>query len=140
MLHNRLKAARQAKGLKQIDVSKALDIAQGFISRLETGEKKPSTTLLAELAKLYGVSQDYLNGNQTAGDERSDYRAAVERVLVDPSTPPGLRELAADSALLKTLEITPAEWRALRSIELPHPTGKSGYVQLLSTIRGISRT
>ncbi|MBK1723831.1 helix-turn-helix domain-containing protein [Thiocystis violacea] len=138
MLHTRLKSARQAKGLKQKEVSDALGIAQGFVSRLENGDKKPSVEMLARLAELYGVSESYLIGHQLA-DDQGEYSPAAERLLADPGTPAGLRELAADSALLATLEITSAEWLALRSIELPKPAAKSGYVQLLTTIRGISR-
>lgn len=137
MLHNRLKAARQAKGLTQQEVAEALGIAQGFVSRLERGEKRPNVALLTQLANLYGVTETQLIGSEVE-DERAVY-VAIGRMLADPGTPQGLRELAEDKALLTTLGITLEEWLALRSVALPHPTDKGGYVQLLATIRGISQ-
>ena len=136
MLSQRLRAARLAKDLRQTEVAEALGVQQGFISRLERGEKKPSVEMLSRLAALYGVSETHLLGHK-ANEDPGPYGESA--VVVDTTTPVGLRELAADTALMASLEITPAEWLALGSIALPSPTDKGGYVQLLATIRGISR-
>jgi transcriptional regulator with XRE-family HTH domain len=138
MLAHRLRSARRAKDLCQTEVADKVGVKQGYISRLERGEKKPSVELLSRLAALYGVSESYLLGHATH-EEPAPYRPKTYRPVVDRDTPPGLRELAADSALMDSLAVTPAEWQTLASIALPSPIDKSGYVQLLTTIRGISR-
>jgi hypothetical protein len=58
-------------------------------------------------------------------------------ILADQNAPHGLRTLAGDKALADALNITPEEWKALRSIKLPESVTKDGYVQLLITIRAI---
>ncbi|EXJ13879.1 hypothetical protein D779_3242 [Imhoffiella purpurea] len=95
--------------------------------------------MLSKMASLYGVTETALLGHQIKDEDGADYRAVAERLLGDPEMPAGLHELAADQALMATLAITSAEWEALGSIKLPHATDKIGYLQLLATIRGISR-
>lgn len=136
MLAQRLKAARLAKGLNQTEAANALGVGQRFVSKLENGERRPSVETLAKLAKLYGVSETHLLGHQ-ANEHRAEYNGSAPSG--DHSTPQGLQDLAADTALVEALNITPAEWLALNSVALPTPTDKAGYVQLLTTIRGIAR-
>lgn len=136
MLGQRLKAARLAKGLNQVEAAKALGVQQRFVSKLECGEKYPSVEMLAKLARLYRVSEADLLGRR-ASEHVGEYRYTAPNF--DNQTPKGLRDLAADTALVETLRITSAEWLALRSIALPMPTDSAGYVQLLATIRGITR-
>lgn len=138
MLPNRLRVARRAKDLRQSEVAAALGVQQGFISKLERGEKSPSVEMLTRLASLYGVTESYLLGKSTK-EESAEYAAPGNLIATDTDTPRGLRELASDAALVETLKITPSEWLALGSIALPSPTDKAGYVQLLATIRGIAR-
>lgn len=54
----RLKAAREAKGLSQMEVAKHFDIGKGTVSAWETGLGDPGVYRLRELAELYGVSAD----------------------------------------------------------------------------------
>lgn len=146
MLAQRLKAARLAEGLNQTEVGNALGVGQRFVSKLENGERRPSVETLAKLAKLYGVSETYLLGGEPAikqghsasgGNAGGSANGAI--VNAGRSPPNGLEELEADRLLVEALAITPEEWTALRSIELPGPADKGGFIQLLATIRGITR-
>jgi hypothetical protein len=56
-------------------------------------------------------------------------------VLADDDAPPGLRDLAVDEATCELLEITPEEWRALRSLEAPGVLSREAYVSVLFAIR-----
>lgn len=58
----RLKEARKAKGLTQVEVSKIIGISQNGYSDWERGKNKVDNESLAKLAELYGVTTDYLLG------------------------------------------------------------------------------
>lgn len=59
----RLKEARKAKGLTQVEVSKIIGISQNGYSDWETGKNRVDAVSLNKLADLYGVSVDYLLGS-----------------------------------------------------------------------------
>jgi XRE family transcriptional regulator, master regulator for biofilm formation len=47
---------RETRGMSQLELAKKADVAQGYISSLEAGEKKnPSITILKKLARALGV-------------------------------------------------------------------------------------
>lgn len=58
----RLKEARKAKGLTQVEVSKIIGISQNGYSDWETGKNRVDAVSLNKLADLYGVTVDYLLG------------------------------------------------------------------------------
>lgn len=62
---NRLKEARRAKGLTQVEVAQYIGITQGGYSGWERGDFKIDTTSLSRLAELFGVTTDYLLGNDS---------------------------------------------------------------------------
>lgn len=59
---NRLIKLRKENGYSQEQLADALNISRQAISKWERGEASPDTDNLIELAKLYGVSVDYLLG------------------------------------------------------------------------------
>lgn len=66
---NRLKALREAKGLKQKQIADILNINQGNYSRYEKGTLTPTTETLIALSDYYNVSIDYILGlDKSAGD------------------------------------------------------------------------
>lgn len=140
MLHARLKSARIARDLSQAQVATALDLSQGFVSKLESGDKTPSVELLQKLAKLYQVTESHLLGSkiqESSGESSgSETPAEIIALLLDPDLPSGLRALAEDSTV-DALKITFQEWRMLRSIALPRAIDKAGYIQILLAIRGV---
>lgn len=62
-LGSRLREARERKKLTQIEAAKILGISNGTLSGYERGYRDPDTTTLKKLANLYGVSIDWLSGN-----------------------------------------------------------------------------
>ena len=49
----RLKEAREAAGLTQVDAAKALHRPQSFVSKVESGERRVDVIELEAFAKLY---------------------------------------------------------------------------------------
>jgi class 3 adenylate cyclase len=59
-LGNKIRAQREKRGLKQQDVANALDVSPQAVSKWERGENAPDITVLKPLARLLGVSSDWL--------------------------------------------------------------------------------
>ena len=133
-----LKELREKKGLTQSGLGKLVGLDQTHISRLEKGTKGVSNEKLLAIADALGVTVSDLLGD-AANIARREYETGhpARRIIADAKSPRGLRDLAGDKSLADALHITPEEWKALRSIELPASVTKDGYVQLLITIRAI---
>jgi len=69
MLPQKLKQLREEKGINQIDLARDMQVTQGTVCKWETGERTPETRTLKKLADYFGVSADYLLGN----DENPDF-------------------------------------------------------------------
>jgi transcriptional regulator with XRE-family HTH domain len=66
----RLRAVRQSRSMTLAEVSDATGIAVSTLSRLESGNRRPSLDLLLPLAKIYRVPLDDLVGAPATGDPR----------------------------------------------------------------------
>lgn len=62
----RLKELRQARGLRQRELSGALDIPRNTIASWETGRRFPEVSAAQRLADFFGVTLDYLLGRSDA--------------------------------------------------------------------------
>jgi transcriptional regulator with XRE-family HTH domain len=63
LLRQRLQRLREAKGLSRRQLENQADIPHGIVSRLESGmQDYPSVPVAMRLAKVLGVSVDYLVG------------------------------------------------------------------------------
>lgn len=60
MQYELLRPTRKAAGLSQKEAAKALNISQAALSLYELGQREPSLDTVSAIAKLYGVSTDYL--------------------------------------------------------------------------------
>ena len=57
----RLRAAREASGLRQVEVARRLGRPQSFVSKSETGERRVDVVELAAFARIYGRKlEDFL--------------------------------------------------------------------------------
>lgn len=60
----KLRTLRKKQGVKQSYIAKAIGVKEATISAYEKGTRKPSFDTLLKIANLYGVSIDYLVGNE----------------------------------------------------------------------------
>ena len=75
----RLVRARRAKGMTQVQLAEAIGSSQRAISHYETMAEFPPTAVLVELAKVLGVSADYILNLKTP-------KAAPALEFPDPKT------------------------------------------------------
>ena len=59
-LADKLKSARIRSGYRLAQVTELVGISYAVLAHYEVGERIPSLTVLAKLAKLYKISTDYL--------------------------------------------------------------------------------
>lgn len=78
---DRLSVLRKIKKLSQEDVAQALGIARQSLSLYENGERVPNIETLAEMARFFNVSADYLLGfNDSYYSESPDCMMCAEFV------------------------------------------------------------
>ena len=58
----RIRSRREERGFKQADIANALQVSAQAVSKWERGENAPDIALLGGLAKLLGVSTDWILG------------------------------------------------------------------------------
>jgi transcriptional regulator with XRE-family HTH domain len=66
----RLRKVRELRGVTLTDVAELTGISKSTLSRLETGQRRPSLELLLPLAQAYRVPLDDLVGAPEVGDPR----------------------------------------------------------------------
>ena len=62
MFKERLKELRKEKMLSQDDFAKIINVSQRSISSWEKGSREPGFEVLAQIAKYFDVTTDYLLG------------------------------------------------------------------------------
>jgi transcriptional regulator with XRE-family HTH domain len=71
----RLRAIRDKRGVTLIQVADETGISKSTLSRLETGQRRPTLELLLQLARTYRVPLDELVGAPEVGDPRTRLKA-----------------------------------------------------------------
>lgn len=66
----RLRSLRSDRNITLASLSAATGISVSTLSRLESGQRRPTLELLLPLAKIYGVTIDELVGGPSTGDPR----------------------------------------------------------------------
>ncbi|PCJ63307.1 MAG: hypothetical protein COA79_00435 [Planctomycetota bacterium] len=74
-LGKRIREQREKRNMKQVDIAHALQISSQAVSKWERGENAPDITILLDLAKLLGVTTDWLLGG--ASGELDTFEATV---------------------------------------------------------------
>lgn len=140
ILGNRVRMERTRLGISQAELSRIVDCDQSFLSRIERGVSQGTPELLSALARALKVSISYLLGeDMTESREAYEATSPARKILKSTKSPVGLKELATDTRLVDALQIQDWEWEALQSLKLPKEVSKDGYVQLLITIRAITK-
>lgn len=70
---------RKERGLIQVKLAEKLNISNKAISRWETGEGYPDTTLLLPLAEALGVSVDYLLSGEDSKEDTREAKAFIRK-------------------------------------------------------------
>ncbi|MBT9605971.1 XRE family transcriptional regulator [Microbacterium sp.] len=88
----RLRVLREARGLTLGDLAERTGISTSTLSRLETGQRRPSLELLFPLARVFRVPLDDLVGAPETGDPRVRLRPrrVNGRTIVPLAHRPGL--------------------------------------------------
>ena len=74
-LGDRIRRQREKRGLKQQDIAHALQVSPQAVSKWERGENAPDISLLGPLARLLGISTDWLL--HTWGEQPDVFEATV---------------------------------------------------------------
>ncbi|MBB0245650.1 helix-turn-helix domain-containing protein [Streptomyces alkaliphilus] len=87
----RLRALRRERGTTLSDLSETTGISVSTLSRLESGQRRPTLELLLPLARAHGVRLDELVGSTPPGDPRVRTRPIVRHgiTFVPLSREPG---------------------------------------------------
>lgn len=111
-LGEKLKRAREKKGLGQKEVSVLTGINYKTISNYETGRSEPDVENLALLCRAYNVSADYFISIENAPDpESSASEALIEEKAVK------LYEALLDAGLIKENQVlTPKQIDLLEAV------------------------
>ena len=75
---NRIKALREDRDLRQLDVATATGIDQRSLSNYETGKTNPDSYAIKRLAEFFGVTCDYLLGITNLN--LTDHRAILSAI------------------------------------------------------------
>ena len=67
-LREKLIVSRNKAGLSQMELAERLGVSRQAVSRWESGDTTPTMDKLKALAKLYGVSLDWLFGDTADGE------------------------------------------------------------------------
>ena len=90
LVGSRLRRVRDRRGLTLTQVADRTGISKSTLSRLETGQRRPSLELLLPLAQVYRVPIDDLVGAPDVGDPRVRLKPRqVKGRTVIPLTQPG---------------------------------------------------
>lgn len=102
MLGARIAALRRNQGLSQAELARHLQISPSAVGMYEQGRREPSGALLVSIARIFGVSTDYLlTGHPAPAEETAvcDLLAArldaAEAMLHRRADPLSRKELAA---------------------------------------------
>lgn len=65
----KLRELRKKCGITMKELGKEMDVAESTISQYETGKREPSYEMLLKFGEFFGVSVDYILGNEVQGSE-----------------------------------------------------------------------
>ena len=67
----RLKKAREDKGMRQDELAKAMGLTQASISQFENGQRLPTPANIRKFAQVLGVPEGVLAGEDKGGFEKT---------------------------------------------------------------------
>ena len=85
MLGPRIAVLRRAAGLSQGELARRLQVSPSTIGMYEQDRREPSAELLVAMARIFGVTVDYLLTGQASAMESDVVRSAMGSVLEQSS-------------------------------------------------------
>lgn len=81
LLSKRIKQLRKDRNLTQEELGKLIRVTKVSICCYEKGTRLPSLETLIDLSEVFGVSVDYILGNDYSivADENEEYRTSVSK-------------------------------------------------------------
>ena len=79
-LARKIRSQREKRGLKQQDIANALNVSPQAVSKWERGENAPDIAVLAPLARILGVSTDWLLSVHEPGTDEFEATVLVSSV------------------------------------------------------------
>lgn len=81
MLGSRIAALRRESKMSQAELARQLKISPSTVGMYEQGRREPSADLLVEIAKLFGVTTDYLlTGQEELPGEEEAFSQLLHRL------------------------------------------------------------
>lgn len=81
MLGARIATLRREAGWSQGELARQLQVSASAVGMYEQGRREPSAALLVEMARLFGVTVDYLLTGSPAPEEQEKVLSAMEQAL-----------------------------------------------------------
>ena len=72
MFAKRITSLRENKNLYQKDIARIFNVEQATVSNWEKGKRIPDSDMLIKLANFFGVSVDFLLGNEQKKSEEEE--------------------------------------------------------------------
>lgn len=83
MIGQRIAALRKHAGMSQAELARALGVSPSAVGMYEQGRREPSAAGFVALARIFGVTTDYLLSGIPAGAGDADALARMVGRLVD---------------------------------------------------------
>ena len=101
--HENLKAARKAKGYTQLQVAEMMGITQSSYSYYELGKRCPDVAKIKMMAKVLGVTGDYLLGREEEKPSAETSEELLDMELIERLTSLTEEELPRVDAFVQGL-------------------------------------
>jgi transcriptional regulator with XRE-family HTH domain len=129
MEYKKLRELRDKRGLTQADAARQLGIAPTTYASYEQGKREPDDATKMNIAKLYGVTVDYLLGiNQTPEWATEKQITDLKEWLNDPDANVGLSfggaELTKEEKEKLKMSVTQIFWDRLKLERMPLPDAR----------------
>lgn len=78
---SRLKSLRESRGVSQKELAEGIDVSDVMISMYEQGKKQPSIDTIVKISSYFGVSVDYLLGNELSTKDEKDIAKDLNNIM-----------------------------------------------------------
>ena len=93
LLLSRLRRARADRGLQQSEVAAALGVAQQYVSRIETGDRRIDPTELQDFSHVYDLPLSYFLGSEAPSHKSSSSAVRSPPAKASPKLPATITDL-----------------------------------------------